>query len=229
METQSTKQELVAMAQTVKQSISEMVEKALQGSQMTYFMEMTELCYSDRTRVSLVVTTMAEFEVKERFECNLRTSESMEFNMAELVGFFTTVNAALTPKPQPEIKVETQTVAAPYIIEAVENGVRVCVGDEDFIITLHDAEGEYEWHEAVDKFGDQLPTVKQAHIIGAYHDEIQAKLKDAGGDELGGWLWTCSESHANGVWLYGGTCGIVIRGGNYISIGVRPVLASNNA
>lgn len=229
METQSTKQELVAMAQTVKQSISEMVEKALQGSQMTYFVKMTEQCYPDRTCVSLVVTTMAEFEVKERFECNLRTSESMAFNMAELVGFFTTVNAALTPKPQPEIKVETKTIAAPYIIETVENGVRVCVGDEDFIITLHDAEGEYEWKEAVDKFGDQLPTVKQVHIIGAYHDEIQAKLKDAGGDELDGWLWTRSEYSAIYAWLYAGTRGSVYFDGKYCSYGVRPVLASNNA
>lgn len=229
METQSTKQELVAMAQTVKQSISEMVEKALQGSQMTYLVEMTEQCYPDRTRVSLVVTTMAELEVKERFECNLRTSESMAFNMAELVGFFTTVNAALTPKPQPEIKVETKTIAAPYIIETVENGVRVCVGDEDFIITLHDAEVEYEWQEAIDKFGDQLPTVKQAHIIGAYHDEIQAKLKDAGGDELDRWLWTRSEYNAIYAWLYAGTRGSVYFDGKYSSYGVRPVLASNNA
>ena len=229
METQSTKQELVAMAQTVKQSISEMVEKALQGSQMIYFVEMTEQCYPDRTHVSLVVTTMAEFEVKERFECNLRTSESMAVNMAELVGFFTTVNAALTPKPQPEIKVETKTIAAPYIIETVENGVRVCVGDEDFIITLHDTEGEYEWQEAVDKFGDQLPTVKQAHIIGAYHDEIQAKLKDAGGDEFDGWFWTRSEYYANCAWLYSGNTGTVDYIDKYTSIGVRPVLASNNA
>ena len=229
METQSTKQELVAMAQTVKQSISEMVEKALQGSQMTYFVEMTEQCYPDRTRVSLVVTTMAESEVKERFECNLRTNESMAFNMAELVGFFMKVNAALTPKPQPEIKVETKTIAAPYIIETVENGVRVCVGDEDFIITLHDAEGEYKWQEAVDKFGDQLPTVKQAHIIGAYHDEIQAKLKDAGGHELDGWLWTRSEYTANYAWLYDGNSGIVDNYNKYTKRGVRPVLASNNA
>ena len=217
------------MAQTVKQSISEMVEKALQGSKMTYFVEMTEQCYPDGTRVSLVVTTMAEFEVKERFECNLRTSESMEFNMAELVGFFTTVNAALTPKPQPEIKVETKTVAAPYIIEAVENGVRVCVGDEDFIITLHDAEGEYEWQEAVDKFGDQLPTIKQAHIIFAYHDEIQAKLKDAGGYELDGWLWTRSEYNAGDALLCNGHYGGVFSTYKYDSCGVRPVLASNNA
>ena len=226
METKSTKQELVAMAQTVKQSISEMIEKALQGSKMTYFVEMTEQCYSDRTRVSLVVMTMAEFEVKERFECNLRTDENMAVNMAELVGFFTTVNAALTPKPQPEIKVETKTVAVPYIIEAVENGVRVCVGDEDFIITLHDAEGEYEWQEAVDKFGDQLPTVKQAHIIGAYHDEIQAKLKDAGGDELDGWLWTRSEYTGNNAWFYNGYGGNVNLTLKYCSCGMRPVLAS---
>lgn len=229
METQSTKKELVAMAQTVKQSISEMVEKALQDSQMTYFVEMDEQHNQDRTRVSLIVTTMEEFEVKEKFECNLRTSENIAVNMEKLVGFFTKVKTALTPKPQPEIKVETKTISAPYVIEVVENGVRVCVGDEDFIITLHDAEGEYEWQGAVGKFGDQLPTVKQAHIIGAYHDEIQAKLKDAGGDELDGWLWTRSEYNANHAWLYNGSNGIVGSDYKCSSSGVRPVLASNKA
>jgi hypothetical protein len=153
----------------------------------------------------------------------------MAVNMAELVDFFMKVNVAITPKPQPEIKVETQQVTVPYIIEAVENGVRVCVGDEDFIITLHDAEGEYEWQEAVDKFGDQLPTVKQAHIIGTYHDEIQAKLKEAGGDELGGLLWTRLKYDATDALLYNGTNGDVYGSNTYLSIGVRPVLASNNA
>ena len=229
METQSTKQELVAMAQTVKQSINEMVEKALQDSQMTYFVEMDEQHNQDRTRVSLIVTTMEEFEVKEKFECNLWTNENIAVNMEKLIGFFTKVKTALTPKPLPEIKVETKTIVTPYIIEAVENGVRVCVGDEDFIITLHDAEGEYKWQEAVDKFGEQLPTVKQAHIIGAYHDEIQAKLKEAGGYELDEWFWTRSEYNATIAWCYYGNYGNVTGSTEYASNSVRPVLASNNA
>ena len=113
------------------------------------------------------------------------------------------------------------------------DGVRVCVGDEDFVIALKDAEdpddededNEFEWAEAYEKFN--LPTVKQAHIIGAYHDEIQEKLKEAGGDELEGWLWTRSEYDASSAWLYSGAYGYVDYHYKCNSYCVRPVLASN--
>lgn len=114
----------------------------------------------------------------------------------------------------------------PYIIEAVEDGVRVCVADEDFIIALHDAEGSYTWFDAVDKFGEDLPTVKQAHIIGAYHDEIQEKLIEAGGDPLDWWMWTRSVYYAYNAWLYDGNYGTVDYTSKYNSNAVRPVRAS---
>lgn len=215
------------MTTAVKNAISTMVEKALSETNLTYFVDMTEQCNPDRTTVSIAVSIMDDFSVKDRFSCDLRSWETPSENMAVLVDFFARVNAAMTPKPQPEVKVETKQISVPYVIEAVEDGVRVCVGDEDFVIALHDAEGEYEWQEAVDKFGDDMPTVKQAHIIGAYHDEIQAKLKDAGGDKLYGWLWTRSEYNATNTWLYNGYIGTVTYGHKYNSYRVRPVLASN--
>lgn len=227
METKTTKQELVEMTTAVKNAISTMVEKALRETNLTYFVDMTEQCNPDSTTVSIAVSIMNDCIVKDRFSCDLRSWETQSENMAVLVDFFARVNAAMTPKPEPEVKVETKQIAVTYIIEAVEDGVRVCVGDEDFVIVLHDAEGEYEWQEAVDKFGDDLPTVKQAHIIGAYHDEIQEKLKEAGGDELDDWLWTRSEYCAGVAWLYRGYGGNVLYGRKYSSHGVRPVLASN--
>lgn len=114
----------------------------------------------------------------------------------------------------------------PYIIEAVEDGVRVCVADEDFVIALHNAEGSYTWFDAVDKFGKDLPTVKQAHIIGAYHDEIQEKLIEAGGDQLDWWMWTRSEYNAYIAWLCNGNYGTVNGISKYYSGDVRPVRAS---
>lgn len=114
----------------------------------------------------------------------------------------------------------------PYIIEAVEDGVRVCVADEDFVIALHDAKGSYTWFDAIDKFGEDLPTMKQAHIIGAYHDEIKEKLIEAGGDPLYWWMWTRSEYDAYGAWFYNGCSGNVLNNNKYLSRVVRPVRAS---
>ena len=112
------------------------------------------------------------------------------------------------------------------------DGVRVCVGDEDFVIALKDAEdpddedNEFEWAEAYEKFN--LPTVKQAHLIAAYIDEIQAKLVEAGGEKLSvNWYWTQSECSANTAWFYYGTSGYVDYYNKSYSYGVRPVLASN--
>jgi hypothetical protein len=187
---------------------------------------MTEQCNSDMTTVSIAVSIMDDnYNIKDRFSCDLRSWETPAENMDKLVDFFVTVNEVMMPEP--EVKVETKQISVPYVIEVVEEGVRVCVGDEDFVIALHDAEGEYEWQEAVDKFGDDMPTVKQAHIIGAYHDEIQAKLKEAGGDELKDWIWTRSECIADIAWFYNGSNGNVGFSIKYSSYGVRPVRASN--
>jgi hypothetical protein len=136
------------------------------------------------------------------------------------------INEDAKQKDEPKPVEQTPIVSIHKTGDEVD-GVRVCVGDEDFVIALHDAEGEYEWQEAVDKFGDDMPTVKQAHIIGAYHDEIQEKLKEAGGDELDGWLWTRSEYDASSAWLYSGAYGTVYYNYKCNSYGVRPVLASN--
>ena len=106
------------------------------------------------------------------------------------------------------------------------DGIRIAVGDEDFVLLLHDEDGEYEWQEACDKFN--LPTVKQARIIAAYLPEIQQVLRDNGGDELGDkWYWTKSEYNAYYAWLYFGISGSVHTNNKYISYSVRAVLASN--
>jgi hypothetical protein len=118
------------------------------------------------------------------------------------------------------------------------DGVRVCVGDEDFVIALKDAEdqddednedqddedNEDEWAEAYEKFN--LPTVKQAHLIAAYLDEIQAKLVEAGGEKLSD-NWSLAEYAANIAWFYYGTSGYVDYYNKSYSNGVRHVLASN--
>ena len=96
--------------------------------------------------------------------------------------------------------------------------------DERFEIALKDIDNgrEITWDEAM-KF--KLPTKKQAAIICAYLDDINAKLKEAGGEPLDKWYWTSSEYNANHAWFYNGCYGRLSYYIKYYTCGVRPVLA----
>ncbi|MCR5139483.1 MAG: DUF1566 domain-containing protein [Bacteroidaceae bacterium] len=85
------------------------------------------------------------------------------------------------------------------------DGVRVHVGDEDFIIALHDAfNGDRKnWFEAtrlLAEEGKKMFTKKQAHIIEAFIDVINEALQDAGGSPLKGLYWTSTEYSAARAW-----------------------------
>ena len=51
--------------------------------------------------------------------------------------------------------------------------------------------------------------MKKAKAIYLYIDEVNATLKEAGGEELKGWYWTETESqcYANYAWVFYGTDG----------------------
>jgi hypothetical protein len=111
-------------------------------------------------------------------------------------------------------------------------GVRVRTFDEDFTLALHDLgeEGkEYKWQDAMDTLKEQGLTTfnkKQALIIAAYKDEIDAALKEAGGEPLKGkWFWSVSESSSGHAWAYYGNYGNVNAGAKPLSYSVRPLLA----
>ena len=114
------------------------------------------------------------------------------------------------------------------------DGVRVTLGDEDFIIALHDAfDGkEKTWNkamEALSKKGQTMFSKKQGYLMAAYTDEINAALKLAGGDPLSGWYWTSTEGSATNAWLLNFGTGNVY---NYIkttlSLIARPVAVVTN-
>ena len=74
-------------------------------------------------------------------------------------------------------------------------GVRIRTLDEDFVISLHDAEngeekGSVEWQQYYKQNNCRTFNRKQACIIAAYLDEINNKLVEAGGDKLDKWYWT---------------------------------------
>lgn len=128
---------------------------------------------------------------------------------------------------------KTQQETKPVTIHLNKNGepdgVLVQTIDESFIVALHDAENgrEMTWKEAVDNYGDtSLPNKKEAAIICAYLDEINAALKEAGGDPLDRWYWTGTEYRAHSAWLCYGTSGCLNYYSKLITRSVRPTLAS---
>ena len=120
------------------------------------------------------------------------------------------------------------------IVSIVEqNGlkfVRVHVGKYDFCIDLHDAPNEMKWDEAM-KWADdkdmRLFTLEEGLLMFCFKDEINAKLKEAGGDELreDDWYWSSTESnrgHARLVNFSSGNAGNIGKYNGYV---VRPVAA----
>lgn len=104
-------------------------------------------------------------------------------------------------------------------------GVRIRTLDEDFTIALHDA-CDHDLNADEARALGQAMTLKQAHILCAYFDEVQQTLEDAGGDRLDGWYITCADSYANYSWFFISSNGCV--NGNYRYAAIfrsRPVLA----
>lgn len=113
-----------------------------------------------------------------------------------------------------------------------EKWVRVNIGDEDFLIAARDhADGdkkEFEWREAMDamkKIGCSMWTKKQAHIVAAYIDEVNAKLREIDGEELDGGYWSSTESSQTSAWTVGFSSGGIYSVGKYYSLIVRPCAA----
>ena len=104
-------------------------------------------------------------------------------------------------------------------------GIRIQTLDEDFTIALRDACDHDLTADEARALG-QAPTKKQANIICAYLDEIQAALEEAGGDRLDGWYVTSADYNANYTWCFYSAYGCV--GHNYrcyTNFRSRPVLA----
>ena len=104
-------------------------------------------------------------------------------------------------------------------------GIRIQTLDEDFTIALRDACDHDLTADEARALG-QAPTKKQANIICAYLDEIQAALEEADGDRLDGWYVTCADYNAIGTWYFTSTGGCVYYSyRSYALFRSRPVLA----
>lgn len=116
-------------------------------------------------------------------------------------------------------------VSIRYNEDGQPDGVRIRTLDEDFTIALHDACDHDLTADEARALG-QAMTLKQAHILCAYLDEVQQALKDAGGDRLNGWYVTCADYDAYNTWYFYSAYGCVSNAYRYNGIfRSRPVLA----
>ena len=89
-------------------------------------------------------------------------------------------------------------IISPYFENGVFSGVRVTIGDEDFVITPKDYRNgkEMTWTEAMDALkADNLSTwnYRQICLTMAYCDEIDEMLEENGGYSLDNVYWTSAE------------------------------------
>lgn len=116
-------------------------------------------------------------------------------------------------------------VSIRYNEDGQPDGVRIRTLDEDFTIALHDA-CDHDLNADEARALGQAMTLKQAHILCAYLDEVQQTLEDAGGDRLNGWYITCADSYASYTWCFYSFNGCVYSIYRYYTFfRSRPVLA----
>ena len=120
-------------------------------------------------------------------------------------------------------------IISPYFENGVFAGVRVTLGDEDFVIAPKDYNKgmRMNWHYAMfelEKNGLGTFNHKQACLIAAYYKEIDEMLIQNGGDafENNSHYWTCEELEH--YWAYDyfspGAVAISVKA---LSTKVRPI------
>lgn len=123
---------------------------------------------------------------------------------------------------------KTTKIISPYFENGVFAGVRVTLGDEDFVIAPKDFQNgkEMTWQEAMDALkANDLDTWNYRQICHtmAYRKEVDKVLVDNGGDGLDNWHWTCAEYSAYGSFRYDGGSGILDYYSKYCTCSVRPI------
>ena len=107
-------------------------------------------------------------------------------------------------------------IISPYFENGVFAGVRVTLGDEDFVIAPKDYQNgkEIPWQEAMTALKvDNLDTwnYRQICLTMAYREDIDKVLEENGGDELENCYWTSTECIENShhIFCYDGHFGVL--------------------
>ena len=105
-------------------------------------------------------------------------------------------------------------IISPYFENGVFAGVRVTLGDEDFVIAPKDYQNgnEMPWQVAMDALkAEGLATwnYRQICLTMAYRKEIDDVLTNNGGDSLNNWYWTRVEYSDSESFIYIGYHGLL--------------------
>ena len=119
-------------------------------------------------------------------------------------------------------------IISPYFENGVFAGVRVTLGDEDFVIAPKDYQNgnEMPWQEAMTALKvDNLDTwnYRQICLTMAYSDEIDEMLEENGGESLDNVYWTSVEYSDTGSFGYSGYGGTLDCGSKAYNFSVRAI------
>ena len=122
---------------------------------------------------------------------------------------------------------EKNKIISPYIENGTFAGVRVCIGDEDFVIAPNDYNyGErMTWGEAMDTLKyNNLDTwnYRQICLTMAYRKEIDKVLEGNGGDKLNG-CWIREEVVPTHAFFYHSYFGFLESCHKSFILAVRPI------
>lgn len=102
-------------------------------------------------------------------------------------------------------------VVSPYTDENGNSWVHIKTGKYDFLLGIRDlTDKEVNWDEAMKLAADngvKLPTKQMWSLVGAFIDEINAVIKELGGDILENCFWSASECSSNHAWFFVATYG----------------------
>ena len=123
---------------------------------------------------------------------------------------------------------KTTKIISPYFENGVFAGVRVTLGDEDFVIAPKDFRNgkSIPWQVAMDALkAEGLDTwnYRQICLTMAYRDEIDKVLADNGGDSLDNCFWTWAEFLAGYSFGYNGSYCILYNVSKRETCRVRPI------
>lgn len=102
-------------------------------------------------------------------------------------------------------------VVSPYTDENGNSWVHIKTGKYDFLLGIRDlTDKEVNWGEAMKLAADngvKLPTKQMWSLVGVFIDEINAVIKELGGDILENWYWSASGYYSGLAWIFGASDG----------------------
>lgn len=111
-----------------------------------------------------------------------------------------------------------------------QKGVRFCIGDVDMFIEAHNLDDgkTYNWRNAMNRLeelGKFTFDKHQMYLMAAYIEQINAKLKEIGGEEIDGYCWSSSENNSGTALLLHFNDGYINYSSKFSCFTVRPCAA----